>query len=54
MGEEEDTHEEVYVPYLFQQGFIVKTPRGRKPMELAFKHLGAIADEEAETQGSLF
>lgn len=37
--EEEDTIEEVYEPYLIQIGFIQRTPRGRRPTELAYKHL---------------
>jgi Holliday junction DNA helicase RuvB len=39
VSEEEDTIEEVYEPYLIQQNFIHKTPRGRKATEKAFKHL---------------
>ena len=31
--------EEVYEPFLIQQGFIMRTPRGREATELAFKHL---------------
>ena len=34
------TIEEVYEPFLIQQGFIVRTPRGREVTELAYKHLG--------------
>ena len=39
-GEEPDTIEDVYEPYLMQIGFIARTPRGRVPLEPAFKHLG--------------
>lgn len=39
-GEEPDTIEDVYEPYLLQIGFIARTPRGRIPMEAAFSHLG--------------
>ncbi|MBQ8451480.1 MAG: Holliday junction branch migration DNA helicase RuvB [Clostridia bacterium] len=39
-GEEPDTIEDVYEPYLLQIGFISRTPRGRIPLEPAFKHLG--------------
>ncbi|MEK7867735.1 MAG: Holliday junction branch migration DNA helicase RuvB [Planctomycetota bacterium] len=41
VGEEEETIEVVYEPYLIQEGFIQKTPRGRKATEKAFLHLGA-------------
>lgn len=39
VGEEEDTIEEVYEPYLIQKNFIQKTPRGRVAAEKAYKHL---------------
>ena len=39
-GEEPDTIEDVYEPYLMQIGFIARTPRGRVPLEPAFKHMG--------------
>lgn len=40
VGEESDTLEEVYEPYLIQQGFIKRTSRGRVVTELAYRHLG--------------
>jgi Holliday junction DNA helicase RuvB len=40
VGEEEDTIEDVYEPYLLQQGFIQRTPRGRVATPAAFGHLG--------------
>ena len=40
IGEELDTIEDVYEPYLLQKGFIVRTPRGRMATEKAYKHLG--------------
>ncbi len=40
VGEEEETIEVVYEPFLIQEGFIQKTPRGRKATEKAFLHLG--------------
>jgi Holliday junction DNA helicase RuvB len=40
VGEESDTIEEVYEPYLLQRGFIHRTPRGRCATSLAFQHLG--------------
>ncbi|GBD06667.1 Holliday junction ATP-dependent DNA helicase RuvB [bacterium HR21] len=39
VGEEPDTIEEVYEPFLIQQGFLRRTPRGREATELAFRHL---------------
>ena len=39
-GEESNTIEDVYEPYLIQLGFIQKTPRGRKATRLAYEHLG--------------
>ncbi|MCX7848453.1 MAG: Holliday junction branch migration DNA helicase RuvB [bacterium] len=39
LGEEDDTLEEVYEPYLIQQGFIKRTPAGRIALERAYKHL---------------
>lgn len=41
LGEDAGTLEEVYEPYLIQNGFIKRTPRGRVVTELAYKHLGA-------------
>ena len=40
IGEDLDTIEDVYEPYLIQIGFIARTPRGRIPMIDAYKHLG--------------
>lgn len=40
IGEDLDTIEDVYEPYLIQIGFIARTPRGRIPMPDAYKHLG--------------
>lgn len=45
IGEDADTLEDVYEPYLVQQGFINRTQRGRVPTRLAYEHLG-IAFEE--------
>jgi len=39
-GEEPDTIEDVYEPFLLQLGFLQKTPRGRKATRLAYEHLG--------------
>ena len=40
VSENSETIEEVYEPFLIQQGFIMRTPRGRQVTELAYKHLG--------------
>lgn len=39
-GEETETIEDVYEPFLIQLGFLMKTPRGRKATRLAYQHLG--------------
>ena len=51
VGENTETIEEVYEPFLIQEGFIMRTPRGREVTELAYKHLGRI---KVNTQGGLF
>jgi holliday junction DNA helicase RuvB len=40
VGEEPGTIEEVYEPFLVQEGYITRTPRGREVTEMAYKHLG--------------
>ncbi|MDC6367263.1 MULTISPECIES: Holliday junction branch migration DNA helicase RuvB [Flavobacteriaceae] len=51
VSESAETIEEVYEPFLIQQGFIMRTPRGREVTELAYKHLGRL---KGGTQGGLF
>jgi len=51
VGEESDTIEEVYEPYLVQEGYLQRTPRGREATELAYKHLGKTP---GKSQGTLF
>lgn len=51
VSESPETIEEVYEPFLIQQGFIMRTPRGREVTEQAYKHLGKI---KGATQGGLF
>lgn len=46
VGEEPQTLEEVYEPYLLQLGFIQRTPRGRMATERAFAHLGIEKKED--------
>ena len=41
IGEEGGTIEEVYEPYLIQEGFMTRTPRGREVTEKAYKQCGA-------------
>jgi Holliday junction DNA helicase RuvB len=50
VAENGETIEEVYEPFLIQQGFIVRTPRGREVTELAYRHLGRVKGN----QGGLF
>lgn len=40
VGEDSGTLEEVYEPFLIQEGFLMRTPRGRQVTELAYTHLG--------------
>ncbi len=47
VGEETDTLEDAYEPFLLQQGLIERTPRGRMATERAWSHLGLEADERA-------
>ncbi|MGO3181387.1 MAG: Holliday junction branch migration DNA helicase RuvB [Aequorivita sp.] len=51
VSESPETIEEVYEPFLIQQGFIMRTPRGREVTEAAYKHLGKV---KGSTQGGLF
>lgn len=51
VSESPETIEEVYEPFLIQQGFIMRTPRGREVTEAAYKHLGKV---KGPSQGGLF
>jgi len=51
VGEQAGTIEEVYEPFLIQEGFLHRTPRGRVATELAFTHLGR---ERSGNQNTLF
>jgi holliday junction DNA helicase RuvB len=53
LAEPRDTIEDVYEPYLLQQGFLGRTPRGRIATKKAYAHLGA-APRPPTAQGSLF
>ncbi len=50
-GEERDTIEEVYEPFLIQEGYIMRTPRGREVTQRAYDHLGKTKNPD---QGKLF
>lgn len=52
-GEETETIEEVHEPFLMQLGFLMRTPRGRVPTELAYKHLQIPFTPASSTQPSL-
>ena len=45
LSESEDTVEDVYEPFLIQQGFIVRTPKGREATDKAFAHCGVSLPE---------
>jgi Holliday junction DNA helicase RuvB len=45
IGEESNTIEDVYEPYLLQLGFINRTPRGRTVTKLAYDHFGIKFEE---------
>lgn len=51
VSEDPGTIEEVYEPFLIQEGYLMRTPRGREATEKAFKHLGR---HKLPPQGSLF
>ncbi|MBL0314514.1 MAG: Holliday junction branch migration DNA helicase RuvB [Flavobacteriales bacterium] len=51
VGEDSGTIEEVYEPFLIQEGFLMRTPRGRQVTELAFQHLGKLKHRKS---GELF
>jgi Holliday junction DNA helicase RuvB len=59
IGEELDTIEDVYEPYLLQKGFIIRTPRGRIVSDSAYKHLNRTKnsskiEKQVENQASIF
>lgn len=51
LGEDPGTLEEVYEPFLIQEGFLKRTPRGREVTQLAYEHLGKVP---TPSQGTLF
>jgi Holliday junction DNA helicase RuvB len=48
VGEDSGTIEEVYEPFLIQEGFLTRTPRGRQLTDLTYKHLGKIRNKPGE------
>ncbi|HSS27940.1 MAG TPA: Holliday junction branch migration DNA helicase RuvB, partial [Usitatibacter sp.] len=53
IGEERDTIEDVLEPFLIQQGYLQRTPRGRVATPLAYRHFGLVQDVEGRG-GELF
>ncbi len=53
VGEDPGTLEEVYEPFLMQQGFLARTPRGRVATPAAYRHFGFVPPKSAE-QASIF
>jgi Holliday junction DNA helicase RuvB len=53
VGEESGTIEEVYEPFLIQEGFLKRTPRGREATHKAYSHLGKTPPLQGGS-GSLF
>ena len=51
VGEDPGTIEEVYEPFLIQEGYLMRTPRGREATEIAYRHLGKVKHPD---QGKLF
>jgi Holliday junction DNA helicase RuvB len=54
IGEESDTIEDVLEPYLIQQGYLQRTPRGRIATASAYRHLGLPSSVKAGESGPLF
>ncbi len=54
VGEDTSTIEEVYEPYLVQNGFLQRTPRGRVATPQAYRHFGYTPPQEPGSQPSLF
>jgi len=50
LGEQRDVIEEVIEPYLVQQGYLQRTPRGRMLTDQAYLHLGIAATRPAQVQ----
>ena len=53
ISEERDTVEDVIEPFLIQQGFVMRTPRGRVATEAAYRHLGLLPNSATAAQAEL-
>jgi holliday junction DNA helicase RuvB len=53
VGEPTETVEDVYEPFLIQQGFLIRTPRGRVATPAAWSHLGLVAPSDRGGDGAL-
>jgi Holliday junction DNA helicase RuvB len=53
LGEQRDTLEDMVEPFLLQQGYVARTPRGRTALHKAWQHLGLQPPEPSEPQGRL-
>ena len=51
IGEDSGTLEDVYEPYLLQNGFLNRTPRGRMASALAYEHLAIRCRRKTEVKG---
>ncbi len=54
VSEESNTIEEVYEPFLIQQGYLIRTPRGREVTRLAYEHFNLPVPGKPDNQGNLF
>ena len=50
IGEEPDTIEEVYEPYLIQSGYVKRTSKGRVTTELAYRHFGVTPPDSGQAE----
>jgi Holliday junction DNA helicase RuvB len=50
VGEDAGTIEEVYEPFLIQEGYLMRTPRGREVTPLAYTHLGKLCSSGSQTE----
>ena len=54
VGEQTETVEDVYEPFLIQQGLLARTPRGRVAMPASYDHLGLTPPQARPTRPGLF
>jgi len=54
VGEERDTIEDLCEPFLLQEGYIQRTPRGRTATQSAYRHLGKLKENQGGSQKDLF